>query len=112
MKLKFTLLSAFIVFCFSVKAQQIPNNSFETWASPANPDGFSDWESASAGLIPNHFTFKDTSHVYGSYSVRVETDTITIPTKPMVTLAGIIAVGNATINASGQFAMSGIAFAI
>jgi len=108
MKTKFTLLAMLAVAFFSAQAQTIPNNGFETWTSPLNPDGWATYSSAfsfNIGLCAKDSLDK----VVGANSVRVYSDSI--PGQPNYgVIAGLVSTGTAT-SAGGPPTFIGIPFA-
>ncbi len=88
-----------------LSAQQIYNGSFETWYSYTNPDGWGTWASAisqynaTLGDSMIRLTIRD-STTHANYpndtiSVRLNVDTVTMPSQGLLTLAGFISLGGA-----------------
>ncbi len=95
MKTKFTLLAVMIMAFFFTNAQQVPNNSFETWTAPGYaPDGWVTLEQLFNGFISG-FAFKDTvNFIDGNASIKLVSDSTSLdPTQGVI--AGIVSLGSA-----------------
>lgn len=85
-----------------VFAQPITNGGFENWASPAAPDGWSSFGSAT-GFFTS-LVKKDTvtgNHNEGSASVQVMTDSATVPGAGFLTIPGTLIYGPSTYKQGG-----------
>ena len=112
MKTKFTLIIALIIAGFGLKAQQLPNASFEVWSDSLTPDG---WETLdnmffnAFGPPVLHLSARDTVDVlFGSSSILLRSDTI-VGQPALGVQPGIVSTGGGTA-ASGAPVFQGIAF--
>ncbi len=108
MKTKFTLVALLIAAFFSGFAQQVPNGSFENWTSSVTPDSWTSPEAAN-GLPSSFFTFKDTIHTDGSYSVKMVCDSISLAPQAGV-IGTFISLGTATAGNGGTLDFHGVPF--
>ena len=80
MKIRFTLLAAFLMIMATSFAQQVPNGSFENWTNEYSCTSWTGVELLLQNLIPwqaSFFTFKDTTtFTDGSASIKIMADTI------------------------------------
>ena len=109
MKAKFTLLAILAIAFFSAQAQTIPNNGFDTWTSPLNPNGWATYASAfgfNFGLCAKDSLDK----VVGPNSVRVYSDSV--PGQPAYgVVAGLVSTGTGSATGGGpSFAGTPFAF--
>ena len=108
MKSKFTLFAFLLCGFFAAQAQQVPNSSFDSWATDTlTPDGWSTYESAfqmNIGLAS-----KDAADfIVGPYSLKLEADSV--PGLPNYgVLAGTAALGSVVMGGQGP-SFPGIAF--
>lgn len=103
---KVLALCALITLFFSAIAQQVPNGSFQYWASEQAPNGWGTWASAigshnqaladSAMRLAQRDTMVTGYYRTDSSSLRLVVDTITLPGYGRVTLAGFAALGGAS----------------
>jgi len=101
MNKKITFLAALILTAISGFAQQVPNESFETWTNAYTPTGWVGVEDVVGSLIPfqsSVFTFKDTTtYTVGTASVELVADTI--PGAAFFgVVPGIVSLGTGTFN--------------
>lgn len=106
MKSKFTLLAFLLVVFFAVNAQQVPNSSFDNWASPFAPDGWTSYDAIfgmNLGLCN-----KDTvDKIYGPASVKVSADSVA-GFESYGVVNGAVILGSGSANPQPSF--SGIPF--
>jgi len=108
MKTKFTLLVLLFAGVFSVNAQQIPNESFDNWASPLAPDNWTSFDALFQA--PLGLTSRDTiDKIVGPSSLKVKADSI--PGQPNLgVLSGVTSLGTSYL--AGQIpTFVGIPFA-
>ncbi|MBS1612864.1 MAG: T9SS type A sorting domain-containing protein [Bacteroidetes bacterium] len=102
MKTKFTLLVVLVATFFGVRAQQLPNFTFENWTDSTAPDGWSTFDKlynpmfqTVLGLASKDATVRVPQ--LGNYSLRLKTDSVFVQGQFYRVMPGIAAVGNAAV---------------
>lgn len=102
MKTKFTLLVVLMATFFGLRAQQLPNFTFENWADSLKPDSWSTYDAlynpvfqTTLGLAGKDATVRVPQ--LGSYSLRLKTDSVFVQGQFYRVMAGVAAVGDAAI---------------
>jgi len=110
MKKVFTLIAG-VVLSLSTFAQQIPNGSFEHWATPLAPDHWGTIASAFGSAGYSYFAIKDTSagnHPDSTASLKMVADTVNAGS--LMVVPGQAGVGTATYVAGSGIVFSGIPY--
>lgn len=109
MKAKFTLLTFFVAAFFAANAQQVPNESFDSWTiDTLAPDGWSTYESF-FGLPIGHAEKDAVDKVAGPYSLKLTSDSVPGFGSYGV-LAGLCALGSAAPGFQPDFPGAPFAF--